>query len=325
MTQDIQISNDILHRFAALQAKAKLAHAYLFVGPAFIGKRETAQAVAQLLLCDEVSGPSAQEPCGVCAACRKVLTRQHPDLYILESAYGETIKIDSIRDLGERIRLRPFYGRKKVFIIHNTDNMNRESGNALLKTLEEPNQDNVLLLTTANISKVLETIISRCHIMHFPGTSETRLAESLATYYDEKPIHAHFLAYMAEGCLGKALHGREHDLCRNRDMLIREYILGHNAQAYIKKVTEDKQATKQCLDILLSWFRDTLFVKMGLPESQLVHRDRLDDLQDFSQGYSFDELQDLYDQTVKTCWQLTENLNVKLPLLIIKEKLWRKS
>ncbi|MCD4782030.1 MAG: hypothetical protein K8S27_16015 [Candidatus Omnitrophica bacterium] len=323
MIQDIQISKNILHRFAVLQSKSKLAHAYLFAGPAFIGKSETALAVAQLFHCD--NSLTAKEPCGTCAACRKVLTRQHPDVHSIESEYGETIKIQTIRELLAHIKLRPFYGRKKVFIIPRIDHTTAEAGNALLKTLEEPNQDNLLLLTTTNIGKVLETIVSRCHVIYFSGTSETKLAESLTTYYDEKPIHAHFLAYMSEGCLGKALYWKKNDLCRKRDEVIREYIYGQNIEVYLKKLLSDKHAVKECLDILLSWFRDALFIKMGLSEENLIHRDRFEDLQRFVQHYSFEELVDLFDQTVKTCKLLTDNLNVKLPLLIIKEKLWKKS
>ncbi len=319
---DIEINANVLKRFAALEKKGLLAHAYLFVGPAHIGKAATAVAVAKFLNCEDKKSRDQTYFCDRCPACLKINSGNHPDIHILQAAPGESIKIDAVRELLAQVRLRPFMAEKKIFIIHNIENFTIEAANALLKTLEEPSVKSLLILTTAVPERVLETVKSRCHVMPFVPASQRALAARLVQYYDEDKDQAHFLAFFAEGCLGKARRLKEDGLCAAKDEIIDRYILGREREALIKTIGADKVKTREFLDVLLSWVRDCLLIQTGIKDARLIHAGRIKELQNFQRRFSFEELTGIHRETVSACRLLVENLNVKISLSIIGEMLW---
>ncbi|HLE18996.1 MAG TPA: AAA family ATPase, partial [Syntrophales bacterium] len=119
-------------------------HAFLFYGMAGIGKRTIATAFAKALNCRA----NDRDACDACDACRKADRKNHLDIINLE-AEGQYIKIQAIRDLQERMKFKPWEGKKRVCIIDEADRMNDAAANALLKTLEEPPSANILILVTA--------------------------------------------------------------------------------------------------------------------------------------------------------------------------------
>lgn len=138
MKQELQFSQSVMDRFAKLRQKQKLAHAYLFIGPAFIGKKETALGVAKLLNCEQ--GDQINAFCDQCSSCLKINAGSHPDIHLIESDFGETIKIDQVRNLIAQAKLRPFEATKKIFIMQNIENLTVEGANALLKVLRSQQQ-----------------------------------------------------------------------------------------------------------------------------------------------------------------------------------------
>ncbi|HBO97835.1 MAG TPA: hypothetical protein DE315_05305 [Candidatus Omnitrophica bacterium] len=321
---NIEFNENILKRFAALEKRGLLAHAYLFTGPAHIGKAATALAVAGSLNCENKKESDDAYFCGRCLPCLKINSGNHPDVHILQVAPGESIKIDAVRELLAQVRLRPFMAEKKIFIIHNIENLTTEGANALLKTLEEPSANSLLILTTAVPERVLETVKSRCHVVPFVPASQRALAARLVQDYDEDKDQAHFLAYFAEGCLGKARRLKEDRLCAAKDEIIDRYILGREREALIKTIGADKVKTREFLDILLSWIRDCMLVRTGVKDARLVHAGRIRELQNFQRRFSFEELTGIHRETVNACRLLVENLNVKILLSIIGEMLWAK-
>lgn len=315
------VHDSILQRFALLERNNRLAHAYLFIGPAGIGKGATALSIAGLLNCETPSQDSRPHGCGRCPACLKIGAGSHPDVHVLQAPYGETIKIDQVRGLMDRIKLRPFMARKKIFIIHQIENLTPDGGNALLKTLEEPSANSVLFLTTSVVEKCLDTIRSRCHGVSFRADSQSGLAQKLSRHYDVNSLDASFLAYVSEGCLGRAKGLKEAGILENRDGIIDQFILGGSRETFLKKVAVDKKETKEFLDILLSWVRDCFLLKLGVGVESLIHRGRVGELRHFQKRYSFQELELLRDEIVKTHRMLVDNLNVKIPLSIIGEML----
>lgn len=319
---DLPETHDVvLRRFALLERGGRLAHAYLFIGPEGIGKGETALKVAQFLNCENPSSDAPPYGCGHCPSCVKAVAGSHPDIHVLKVAYGETIKIEQVRELMDQIKLRPFMAQKKIFIVQNVENVTPEAGNALLKTLEEPSANSLLFLTTSVVEKCLDTIRSRCHGVHFWAQPQSALAQKLSRHYDVQSLDARFLAYLSEGCLKRAKDLKEVGILENRDEIIEQFILGGNRETVLKKVTADKKTTKEFLDVLLIWVRDCFLLKLGVDEERLVYQGRVGELSRFQKKYSFQELEGLRDEIVKACRLLADNLNVKIPLSIIGEML----
>lgn len=319
--QEIQLNHSIFKRFATLEEKERLAHAYLFIGPSDIGKGQTALAIAKLVNCEADQRGTF---CDVCSSCVKINSGNHPDVYTIDNGYGEAIKIEQVRDLLGRNKLRAFSARRKVFIIKNVENMTPEGANAFLKTLEEPAAGSLLLLTTSVEEKNLDTIKSRCHMIHFSPVSGNDLAGRLKEDCDVDGLGAHFLAYFAQGCLGTAKKLKKNQFIEKRNELVDGFILSRPGDSFIKEILSNKVQTKEFLDILLSWIRDALLVKVGVGDGRLIHLDRVDDLKRFGKSYTFEELKDLNKSVVKMCQLLADNLNIKLPLLIIGEQLWER-
>jgi len=321
MQQEIQINDAIIERFAILNTKGRLAHAYLLIGPSDIGKGETALAIAKLFNCEEKKGKAF---CDVCSTCIKINAGNHPDVMTIDNEYGEAIKIEQIRELLNQCKLKPYFAVKKIFIIKNIENMTQEAANAFLKTLEEPSAESLLLLTTSVPEKNLDTIRSRCHAIHFQLSSSDDLVRQLRKSYDMEEAQSHFIAYFSQGCPGAAQKLSMSGFIDKKNELINTFILNRPEDSYIKELLADKTEAKEFLDILFSWIRDCLLAKAGVLDQRLIHLDRIKDLKQFGAKYTFEELKALNQSIVKMHQLLADNLNIKLPLLIIGEQLWEK-
>ena len=161
-------------RLTGVHRAGRLPHALLIHGTAGSGQSALAAWAAQLVLCDRVH----EAPCGACAGCTLYLAGNHPDLNVLTVEDKATeIKIDQIRRLSERLALTSFRGGYKVGIIDPADRMNRNSFNALLKTLEEPPANTLLVLAAARIDHMPATVGSRCQRLRIPTpTAEVSLS-----------------------------------------------------------------------------------------------------------------------------------------------------
>lgn len=134
-------------------------HALLFNGIAGIGKKDLAFYLAKGLLC---SSPQ-NEPCHQCRSCKLFSAGSHPDLYHLTIPEDKkVIPVDSVRDLIQWSVLNSQFNGKKVVIIEPAEAMNRSAANSLLKTLEEPVSDTIIILLTQKKQALLPTIRSRC-------------------------------------------------------------------------------------------------------------------------------------------------------------------
>lgn len=140
----------------------KLAHALLIEGPAGTGKTDLASAVAALLLCRE-PGESA---CGHCRSCQLLAGSAHPDFFDLQPEEGsEVIKVDQVRHMIGKLDLTTSISERKLAYIHPAETMNINAANALLKSLEEPAGNAVLILVSDDPGRLPVTIRSRCQSM----------------------------------------------------------------------------------------------------------------------------------------------------------------
>lgn len=143
-----------------LAGRQEHAHAYLLHGPAGIGKRGLAERLMALLLCQH---PSPEGACGACRGCQLLAAQSHPDHYILEPDEADkAIRVDQVRDLVGFITQTAQMGGRKVVLLEPAEAMNLNAANALLKSLEEPAGNTVLLLVSHQPSRLLPTLKSRC-------------------------------------------------------------------------------------------------------------------------------------------------------------------
>jgi len=165
-----------------------LAHAYLFHGPAGVGKRPLAKAFAAELLGD----------------AERVERGTHPDLYVLEPL-GDQIRIDAIRELRHDLHMRPFEADRRVYLIFGAHAMNEEAADALLKDLEEPPSYSVIVLVADELGSLPETIRSRCQPIPFRRLSEKTVRAAIEAQAPELPTdEATAIARVAAGRLDRA-------------------------------------------------------------------------------------------------------------------------
>lgn len=315
-------SKEILERFQRISTQGRMAHAYLFVGPAQSGKSATVNAIARMLNCENALADGLD--CGQCASCRKIGAGNHPDIFLFETAVGETIKIEDIRTFIQRSGLRPFEAKWKVFTIANAERLTKEAANALLKTLEEPHPQTLIFLTTSVAELCLDTIKSRCHIVHFFGKSQPQLTRDLMQQFSLDEVGAQSLAFFAEGSFpkAKALYEAKFNQLKNR--IIDEMIMKRNSDEYLRKALSDKEETQILLKVLLSFFRDMALLKSGAGESHLANRDRIRDLKSLSNEFTFNHVSRIVEEIVQAMRLFKDNLNVKMSLSVIKELVWVK-
>jgi DNA polymerase-3 subunit delta' len=149
------------HTIVAALAQGRLPHAMLLTGLPGLGKTVLADAIARQLLC---TAPTADTgPCGRCSACTQLDADTHPDYIKVErDEDASVIKVDQIRSLEEKLSLSSHQGGYKVAVINPAGKMNINAANSLLKTLEEPSDNTVLLLVCERPSQLPATVRSRC-------------------------------------------------------------------------------------------------------------------------------------------------------------------
>lgn len=178
----------------------RLPHGFLFKGPDGVGKRMYARGIAAALNCRE-SGPL--KACGGCSSCRKYLSGNHPDFSVVMPDKG-AIKIDQIRSLIKEISYPPYESERRVIVLEDVHTMRREAANSLLKTLEEPPEGNLLILTADSSMDMLATITSRCQAIPFTPLSEADTCSILIAASIEE-TDAKILSRLSGGSPGNAL------------------------------------------------------------------------------------------------------------------------
>jgi len=182
--------------------RGTLPPSLIFAGPAGVGKRMAALALAQLVNC---LAPRDEDACGECGSCRRIARGVHADVVVVEPGETGAIKIDAIRDVIERAAYRPFEGRRRVVIIDDAEQIVPAAQDALLKTLEEPPNGTTFVLVTAAPEMLLSTIRSRCQRLRFGRLSPADVASILVRSHEFSETDAHTAAAVSDGSVGQAL------------------------------------------------------------------------------------------------------------------------
>lgn len=322
MSDKVGVNHDVLNRFSRLLKSGRMAHAYLFAGPKGIGKSQTALFVAKLVNCEKRISGQGIDACGQCPSCQRILSGNHPDVYFIDRGDTESIKIAQVREVIARLQMRAFEGVKKVCVIKDIETMTTDGSNALLKTLEEPPAETLFILTTSVPEENLTTVVSRCHLVKFFPLSASVLRKRLMAEESLDEASAQCLAQFSQGCPASArdLHGR--GFLRDKNEIIDNLILNEKNDAYLKKILGDKFLSQIALHVVLSWFCDLLLLKSTGQKKYLAHPDRYDELLTLERKYSFARINGIVKEVVGALALLRENLNVKIPFVLLREKIW---
>jgi DNA polymerase III subunit delta' len=260
----------------------RLAQAYLFEGPAGVGKTTTARALMQALACEGRPG----EGCGACGPCQKIDAGVHPDLVqvgLLEEK--RDIVIAQVRDVVLRCAFRPHESPRRLVIVDPADRMNVSAANALLKTLEEPPEATHFVLVSSAPSRLPITIRSRCQRLRFAPLQADLIAAQLERESAVAPDQARFDAALAGGSLGRALALAGGEVGERREAADRLHALelGRDVAASFAATAElgrDREALAEILEVLRLLYRDALLVNEGLAAAApLVNADRVADVE----------------------------------------------
>jgi DNA polymerase-3 subunit delta' len=293
-----------------------MRHAYLLSGPARIGKTTLARAFAAALNCT-----GATPPCGECRACKLIAKGGYPDVTLIEPE-GGSLKIDQIRALQQMLALRPYEGRYRVAILRRFHEAVPNAQDALLKTLEEPAPNVVLILTAEAEDRLLPTILSRCQTLHLRPLSIQDVRAALERVCGAPPDAAQTLAQLSGGRIGWAIRAcqdpaelqqREHAL----DSL-ETALTGSRRErfALVETLSLEKAPLADLLDFWQGYWRDALLIASG-SRAAITNYDRANGLRDLARLVGTDEVQRALEATRRALDLVRKNTNVRLALEVL--------
>ena len=314
-----------IHALSRAISSQRVRHAYLFTGPAQIGKALLARRFAQTLLCTGGPDPLVmpEQPCQTCLACRKVLHNNHPDVHIIaRPPERQFILIDQVRELQNGSARRTLEGRRNIFIIEGMHEMNVQAANCLLKTLEEPEPDVVLLLTAPDPGLLLPTILSRVQQIPMHLLTGTQIREALQTRWQVPDEDAALIAALSAGRMGWAIQAIENeDMLGERqaqlEILTRVPTLGKVQRFDLaQKLSADSDKIKDILELWLLWWRDLVFAAHNCPDL-VVNVDMRNLLQKQAARIGPGESLRMIRTILRTLEALDQNVNARVALEVL--------
>lgn len=310
---------ELLQRNAAHN---RLRHAYLFTGPEGVGKRTLVGEFARLLLCS-----AEDKPCGHCRHCQLVAKGSHPDLLTIapvisgKRVRAEKIKIEPVRQLIYDVTLKPVEAKRRVARLLNFDAANAETMNALLKTLEEPPDNVVLLLTAESPESLLPTIVSRCEVIQLRTLPLATVQEALITNWLVSAEQAELLAHLSGGRLGWAVRmAQESELLEERGQKLNDVQMLIAASRVARFQYAEKLARETSLDrvqatleVWQSFWRDVLLAG-ARADAPLTNLDYAPHIQQLAQTVPLEAVRATLAATRRTSELLEHNINARLAL-----------
>lgn len=308
-------------------ASERLAHAYLFVGPSGVGKKRTALALAQAVLCTDKPG----EGCEICTACRTVASGSHPDLSLLAPEAGKTtIVIDQVRELQHFFSLQSARGNRKIALIEEAHLLTPQAQSALLKIVEEPPGAALLMLLSVNAATLSRPLLSRCQHVRFAVLPLGTVEELLVQEHARQPTEAHALALYSRGSIGRALSLDAHVFTEERQRVIEELqqlrdapfgqisslaewlVASRTKKSRSQKASAENPSSEDRLELVLSWYEEVLHYLLLGQEGVVRYQDCLPAVMQTAQGLEAEQALRQLTIVYDTIQALGRNANARL-------------
>lgn len=253
-------------------ANGRIRHAYLFTGQQGLGRRTLALRFAQALNCP--TPPEPGDACRTCRTCLQIEKMSFSDLTVVEAmSTGGTLRVDQVRELLHSLALKPYQAKYRVAVLLRFEEAHPSAMNALLKTLEEPAPQVVIILTAESAESLLPTIASRCEILRLRPLPVADLTDSLEMKIKNQDYSPALLAHLSAGRPGAALR-----MAQNREILdSRERWLDIHRQvmtasrrerfSLVEALLKEENGLRNGLTIWLSLWRDVVLAasEAGVP------------------------------------------------------------
>jgi DNA polymerase-3 subunit delta' len=296
--------------------KERLHHAYVFLGPERIGKVTVALALAKAIHCSEMAG----DFCGRCASCITIESGNHPDVRVVGPLAGKKeISIQQVRELERELSYRAFSARKKIAIIDPASLMSFPAQNALLKTLEEPPRNSVLILVSTSAGGLLSTVLSRCLRLSFAPLAAKEVAERLVAQKGLRREEAEVVSALTMGSLGRALDPEMEELVQRRRVWVEE--IGSAADANCRKwialsesLSQVREESLSFLQWLEGWYRDVMIYLATGSDREVCHLDLKGSIKQQADRCSLERSLFLLSQIIGTAAKIRRNVNRRIAL-----------
>jgi DNA polymerase III subunit delta' len=324
-----------IRAFERVVERGRLAHAYLFTGPSGIGKRLFAGELAKALLC-EARTPERLEACDHCASCLQIAAGTHPDFFATgRPEESLELPIALMREFCQQLAFKPARGRGKVAILDDADDLNEESANCFLKTLEEPPPRSVLLLIGTDAQRQLPTIVSRCQVVYFQPLAEEAVCEILRSRGVEDESLIRRLARLSHGSPGQALALADPALWEFRRGLLQVLVqpgcdsvaLAQTWMRFVedagKEAAAQRRRATQVLRLLIQFLTAALIVSMGGTPS-LADSEDLRLLEQLIQHADAEQILGMLDRCLESDMQIDRRVQLVLVLEALLDGLGRR-
>lgn len=299
-------------------ARGRVRHAYLFTGPQGIGRRTLALRLGQALNCTQPPAPG--EACHQCRICQQIARMQHADLFVVQAEQqGGTLKVDQVRELQHSLALTAYEANYRIAILLRFEEANASAMNALLKTLEEPAERVLLILTAESAESLLPTIVSRCEVIRLRPLSLEQVRQGLQDRWEIPEPQAKLVAHLSAGRPGYALGlAQEPERLEQRSNWLDEHwrLLSANRVdrfVYAEGLTKQKDEIRPALSIWLSYWRDVMLCATGA-STPLVNLDRAGEIERLAVALGIQTAQRFVTVIERILYLLERNVNPRLAL-----------
>lgn len=288
-------NNLICERLYRAVKENKIFNSYIFEGARGSGRKTLAINFSAAIVC---KNKQDKLPCGECDACRKVFSRNHPDVLFIEREKGKkTIGVDVIREsVINNIYIKPLVSDRKIVIIADGGSLTEQSQNALLKVLEEPPEYVSFIIITENAGKLLQTVLSRSVTISLMPVNDSVvkkvLSEKTEGNYSEQEIT--FAAKFARGIVGKGLEILENEefskiYKETAKQLFALFGKKSSVGSFEKYLTDEKENIDLIINFVLVLLRDFILIKLGR-ENLVICENYIYDIKKISEDVGIKEL-----------------------------------